>query len=141
MTLDRQQYALSKRLPRFLFAAALGLLIPAIFSVAPRAQGTAAVVCPRNARPLEANSLALATLAALKAEGKKARPLAVGAWLAPSDDQRGAMVRAECGAAVWRKTVVVYIRRQSALPAQSASQGVDFVARLPTGYRVWQVAH
>jgi hypothetical protein len=50
-----------------------------------------------------------------------------------------------CGYAVARRSLVVTIfRRAYARPplnSESLSQGADFVARFPGGYRVWQAAH
>jgi len=51
------------------------------------------------------------------------------------------MVKSQCGLEIWRRTIIVYVRRQAALPAQSASQGADFVGRFADGYHVWEVAH
>jgi hypothetical protein len=39
------------------------------------------------------------------------------------------------------RTIIVYVLRRAYLPAQSASQGVYFVSRFASGYRVWQIAH
>ena len=63
------------------------------------------------------------------------------ALVAPADAGRGPQAKAQCGAAVWRRTVVVYITDRALLPAQSASQRVLFVGRTSAGYRVWQRAH
>ena len=61
--------------------------------------------------------------------------------IAIADTVRGPQARTQCGQRAAARTVVVYILRRAYLPAQSASQGVYFVARFRGGYRVWQVAH
>jgi len=50
-------------------------------------------------------------------------------------------VKLECGARVWRRTVVVYITLRGFLPSASLSERVSFVSRFRTGYRVWEIAH
>ena len=54
---------------------------------------------------------------------------------------RGAEVRAQCGATVFRRTVVVDLFFPKMLPSASLSQGTVFVSRLATGYQVWEQAH
>ena len=51
------------------------------------------------------------------------------------------MAKAECGARVWRRTVVVYITLRAFLPSASLSERVSFVSRFRTGYRVWQIVY
>jgi hypothetical protein len=97
--------------------------------------------CPRSLLPLTANPIAPASRAALAREDPKGRPQVVGAVIAFREPSaRGAYVRA-CGSTVAQRTVIVYVVRRAYLPAQSASQGVHFVGRTRSGYRVWQVAH
>lgn len=54
---------------------------------------------------------------------------------------RGSHVRHQCGARVARRTVVVQLLFPKMLPSASLSEGVVFVARFPSGYRVWEMAH
>ena len=54
---------------------------------------------------------------------------------------RGPEAKFECGARVWRRTVVVYITLRAFLPSASLSERVVFVGRFKSGYRVWQVVH
>ena len=63
------------------------------------------------------------------------------AAIASRDAERGPQVKAECGAQVQARTVVVYITDRALLPSQSASQRVLFVGRTSAGYRVWKRAH
>jgi hypothetical protein len=80
-------------------------------------------------------------MTALRAIPAKDDPQVTGALLAVHDRQRGRQAKRECGATVWRRTVVVYITRRAYLPALSASSGVYFVGRFPHGYRVWEIVH
>lgn len=100
-----------------------------------------AAACPKGALPLPANPLGSAAAAALRADTPKNRPLVTGATLAPYAGVRGEQAKRACGAALWRRTVVVYVLDRSFLPSQSASQRVVFVARFRGGWRVWQRAH
>lgn len=70
-----------------------------------------------------------------------ARARVVGTRVAAFDRSRGPQVRAMCGERAARRTVIVYVRRTAYLPAQSASPGVYFVSHVPSGFRVWFVAH
>ena len=98
--------------------------------------------CPSAALPLGKNAIAAAATAALRREPARVDPQVVGAFIAARDPSaRGRQVRAQCGERAAARTVVVYITRRALLPAQSASQGIYFVARFRTGYRVWLVAH
>jgi hypothetical protein len=97
--------------------------------------------CPRNALPLGANAIAPATRVALSHERPQSLPQVLGAWLAPSDVNRGAIARTECGKRVWRRTVVVYIDLRANHPSASLSERVTFVARFRSGYRVWEIVH
>ena len=111
--------------------------LPAAAASAPRAPAR----CPRGLQPLGRNAIAPATQAALRAVPKQEDPQIISASLAPADVTRGRQARFECGVTVWRRTVVVYFTRRAYLPAQSASQGVAFVGRFRSGYRIWELAH
>jgi hypothetical protein len=125
---------------RFMAIAALGLL--ALSASGAASSRTAVGQCPKGALPLTGtNPVAAATEAALRRVPAKDEPQVRGALLAIADPQRGAQVRKQCGRPAAGRTIVVYILRRAYLPAQSASQGVYFVARFAAGYRVWQVAH
>jgi len=69
------------------------------------------------------------------------RPQVVSASFAPTDRGRGPEAKFECGARVWRRTVVVYVTLRAFLPSASLSEKVFFVGRFRGGYRVWQVVH
>jgi hypothetical protein len=97
--------------------------------------------CPHGLLPLGANSIAPASAAALAREDPKTRPLVVSATIAPADRERGPIARRQCGAAVWARTVVVYIRLRAFGNSASLSSRVAFVGRFRGGYRVWQVVH
>jgi hypothetical protein len=99
--------------------------------------GTAA--CPDLLR-LTANPIAPAVAAALDRDEARNRPQATAAAIASRDTQRGQEVRADCGARVQERTVVVYITDRALLPNESASQRVFFVGRTNAGYRVWKRA-
>lgn len=99
-------------------------------------------VDPRGLLPLTGvNPIGPSTNAALRYMRPSDRPQVLSAGLATGDQQRGPQAKYSCGARVWRRTVVVYIRARAALPAQSASQAVFFVGRFKSGYRVWQIVH
>jgi hypothetical protein len=125
---------------RWIVVGALGLMAFTVAgaSAAPRSR---AVGCPRSALPLTANSIAPASQAAFARERPGSRPQVTEAASAPTDTQRGAQVKLECGARVWRRTVVVYITLRGFLPSASLSERVSFVSRFRTGYRVWEIAH
>jgi hypothetical protein len=98
--------------------------------------------CPRAALPIAGtNPIVAATQAALRRVPVRDRPQVRGALLAIADPSRGPQVRTQCGRRVAGRTIIVYVLRRAYLPAQSASQGVYFVSRFASGYRVWQVAH
>lgn len=98
-------------------------------------------VDPRGLLPLAANSVGASANAALRSTRPGSSPEVVSADLATVDRQRGEEAKYDCGARVWRRTVVVYIRLRAFLPSESLSQNVLFVGRFKTGYRVWQVVH
>lgn len=106
--------------------------------VVTRSAGAAA--CPDNLLPLPANPIGPAVAAALAADEAKNRPQATGAAIASRDAERGPQVKAECGARVQARSVVVYITDRALLPSQSASQRVLFVGRTSAGFRVWERA-
>jgi hypothetical protein len=97
--------------------------------------------CPRGLLPLTRNAIAPATFAALRTVPRRDEPQVTGATFAIHDQNRGPIAKHQCGAAVWRRTVVVYVMRRAYLPAVSASSGVYFVGRFRGGYRVWQIVH
>ena len=117
------------------FAVAFASLVPST-AAAP----DAALRCPRGLLSLGRNAIGPATVAALRAVPAKEDPQVVSASLAVNDRARGVEAK-HCGLTVWRRTVVVYISRRAYLPAQSASQGVYFVGRFSSGYRVWELVH
>jgi hypothetical protein len=96
---------------------------------------------PRHLLDLTANPIAPATTAALRYTRASARPQVVSADLATADHVRGGEAKFECGARVWRRTVVVYVTLRAFLPSASLSERVLFVGRFRQGYRVWQVVH
>ncbi len=102
---------------------------------------TTVEVDPRGLLPLKANPIAPATTAALRYTNPAGNPQVISADLATVDRQRGGEAAYECGTRVWRRTVVVYITLRAFKNSASLSEGVFFVGRLKTGYRVWQVVH
>jgi hypothetical protein len=117
------------------FAVAFAALVPSLAA----APGLA-LRCPHGLLPLGRNAIGPAAAAALRAVPAEEDPLVVSASLAVNDRSRGVEAK-HCGLTVWRRTVVVYITRRAYLPAQSASQGVYFVGRFSSGYRVWELVH
>jgi hypothetical protein len=124
-------------------AAAVALCVAAVTVAGAGAAPTPASLerCPSGLLPLTRNAIAPASVAALRTVPRREDPQVTGARFAVYDQERGPIARHECGAAVWRRTVVVYITRRAYLPAVSASSGVYFVARFRSGYRVWSVDH
>jgi hypothetical protein len=117
--------------------AGLALLASGAVSSAPLAAG-----CPRAALQIAGKDpIGTATAAALRRVPAADRPEVSGARLALADRQRGPQVGTQCGRRAAARTIIVYILRRAYLPAQSASQGVYFVSRFASGYRVWQIAH
>ena len=104
-------------------------------------KATTAAGCPSGLLPLTANPIGPAVTAALVGDEAKNRPQVTAAAVASRDAERGPQVKAECGAQVQARTVVVYITDRALLPSQSASQRVLFVGRTRAGYRVWKRAH
>jgi hypothetical protein len=96
---------------------------------------------PRRLLPLTANAIGPASAAALRSTRPSDRPRVASAALASDDRERGPEAKFECGARVWRRTVVVYITLRAFLPSASLSERVDFVGRFRGGHRIWQVVH
>jgi hypothetical protein len=96
---------------------------------------------PQRLLPLTADPIAPAAKAALRFTPSKDRPAVKSVELATWDRGRGPEAKFECGARVWRRTVVVYITLRAYLPSASLSERVLFVGRFRDGYRVWQVVH
>jgi hypothetical protein len=98
--------------------------------------------CPRGARELPRGALGPATRAALMAvprDSEHRGAIATIAARAPYDTARGAPARRRCGASAQRRTVVVDLLYPKLQPSQSLSQGVVYVSRFKSGYRVWEV--
>jgi hypothetical protein len=93
--------------------------------------------------PLTRDAVIRAIAAAIRAEEQEdADAMVTSARLATHDrSARGAQIVRSCGLRASQRSVIVYFTRRAYLPAQSASQGVSFVARFPGGYRVWLRAH
>jgi hypothetical protein len=53
----------------------------------------------------------------------------------------GSQVAFQCGKAIQARTVVVELRFPQEFPSASLSEGVLFVSRFKSGYRVWERAH
>ena len=58
-----------------------------------------------------------------------------------SDEERGGMVKHQCGSKDASRTVVVYITLRKFLPSASLSERVSFVSHFRSGWRVWEIAH
>jgi hypothetical protein len=125
---------------RLLVLPVLVLAVVTVTAVAPASRARRSPLC-RHLLPLSANAIGPSTAAALRRESPSARPRVVSAALATDDRGRGSEAKFECGARVWRRTVVVYITLRAYLPSASLSERVDFVGRFKGGYRVWQVVH
>ena len=101
--------------------------------------------CPTGARALPAQAVARAAhqawLAAPRLYRGDGPAVITQSNLAPYAGARGSEVKAQCGARVFYRTVVVGLLFPKELPSASLSQGVVFVSRLPAGYKVWEVAH
>jgi hypothetical protein len=96
---------------------------------------------PRGLLPLTADSVGASSIAAFRFTRPSDRPQVVSADLATDDPGRGAEAKFECGARVWRRTVVVEITLRAFRHSASLSERVVFVGRFRRGYRVWQVVH
>jgi hypothetical protein len=126
---------------RLLVVAAAVLAVITVTAVAPASRLEHARDCARRLLPLTVNAIGPASAAALRSTRPSDRPRVVSAALASDDRGRGPEAKFECGARVWRRTVVVYITLRRFLPSASLSERVDFVGRFKSGYRVWQVVH
>ena len=115
--------------------------IAVTFGGSARSEGGAGRVSARRPKLTLANPIAPATSAALAREASKSKPQVTGAAIALGDRERGAQVRVQCGTETARRTVVVYLLRRAYFPSESLMQGVYFVSRFRSGYRVWEVAH
>lgn len=96
--------------------------------------------CP-TLKALPADPLTPAIAVALKTDPAGNRPQVTAAATAPHDVTRGPQAKAQCGARVAARTVVVSILDRALLPSQSASQRVVFVGRTSAGWVVWGRAH
>jgi hypothetical protein len=106
--------------------------------------------CPKQARaalPLSTNATKKAAQAALAAAPERYKDLNVkGAMIvwskvATAAGARGREVAFQCGKTIQARTIVVELRFPRELPSASLSEGVLFVSRFKSGYRVWEVAH
>ena len=125
---------------RLLVLATAVIAIITVTAAAPASRTARSPLC-RSLLPLSGDSIGPAVKAALRDTRPTDRPQVVSASLAPADHGRGPEAKFECGARVWRRTVVVYITRRAFLPSASLSEKVFFVGRLGGGYSVWQVVH
>lgn len=103
--------------------------------------------CPSGARSLPADGVAPAAEAALEAAPKLYRGIdlkamkVTAATRASADRERGPIASNQCGARIRKRTAVVYLRFPAMEPSASLSEGVVFVARVGSGYKVWSVVH
>ncbi len=97
--------------------------------------------CPRDALPLPADAVAVASRVALSSEQRRDRPRITAAALADHGGPRGAIVRRSCGRSVWQRTVAVAITLRRYQPSASLSERVSFVARTEAGYAVYALGH
>jgi hypothetical protein len=125
---------------RLLVLASVVIAVIAVTAVAPASRTARSPLC-RSLLPLTGNSIGPAAKAALRDTRAMDRPQVVSASFAPADRGRGPEAKFECGARVWRRTVVVYVTLRAFLPSASLSEKVFFVGRFRGGYRVWQVVH
>jgi hypothetical protein len=132
---------ISKTCSLVLLGVAALTLVGAAASPSSSARAVTSANCPHDLLPLPANPITPSVAAALVGDRAANRPQVTGAAVASTDVQRGAQVKAQCGARLTRRTVVVYITDRALLPSQSLSQRVVFVGRTSHGYRVWQRAH
>jgi hypothetical protein len=126
---------------RLVVLAAAVLAVITVTAVAPASRTRHSRCTTRHLLPLTANAIGPASAAALRRERPADRPRVVSAALATDDRSRGPEAKFECGARVWRRTVVVYVTLRAYLPSASLSERVVFVGRFKSGYRVWQVVH
>jgi hypothetical protein len=108
-------------------------------------RAVSAMHCPAGAKGLPAAAVARAADRAL-VEAPQLYPglgaaMVTQSALARYADGRGSEVRHQCGRRAFDRTVVVQLLFPKELPSASLSQGVVFVSRFATGYRVWKMAH
>ena len=126
---------------RLLVLAAGALVMVAVTAEAPASRTGRSSICPRHLLSLGENSIGPAASAALRRTRPADRPQVRSAAFAPADRGRGPEAKSECGARVWRRTVVVHVTLRASEPSASLSEKIFFVGRFRTGYRVWQVVH
>lgn len=103
--------------------------------------------CPSVAQPLPSEAVARAAdQARIEAPApvlyKGFGPaIVVRSQRAPYAGPEGGQVKTQCGATVFRRTVVVDLFFPKMLPSASLSQGTVFVSLFSDGYRVWEKAH
>jgi hypothetical protein len=125
--------------------ALAGMLVGPSSGQAQLARAVPAVHCPAGAKGLPAGAVARAADRALVEApllypGLGAAVITQSA-LSPYAGVRGSEVKHQCGRRAFHRTVVVELLFPKELPSASLSQGVVFVSRFATGYRVWEVAH
>ena len=125
--------------------ALAGVLLEPSSGQAQLSQVVSGVRCPAGAKGLPAAAVARAADRAL-VETPQLYPglgaaVVTQSALAPYADARGSEVRRQCGQRAFHRTVVVELLFPKELPSASLSQGVVFVSRFATGYRVWEMAH
>lgn len=114
--------------------------VAAVLGAAGAGAGPTSAYCPTGLLPLTGtNPIAAATSAALRSVKASDRPQITGALFAIHDRERGPQAGTMCGRRARQRTIVVYATRRALLPSQSLSQGVFFVGRFESGYRVWYV--
>jgi hypothetical protein len=103
--------------------------------------------CPAQALRLPSDGVARAAAAVvsqLRSDGdvkRTTRVVVTSAAQSAYAGVRGSEVSAQCGARAAARTVVVQLLYPQTLPSASASQGVVFMSRFASGYRIWDVAH
>jgi hypothetical protein len=117
------------------------LVVLTVTAVAPASGTGRSPICTGRLLPLRANAIGPSVAAALRSTRPADRPQVTSAGFATWDRGRGREAKFECGARVWRRTVVVYITLRAFRHSASLSERVVFVGRFKGGYRVWQVVH
>lgn len=127
--------------------SALAFAPPATRAAQPQPAAAAAGLgrCPTHPLPLPPEAVARgadqARIQAPVLYRGSGPAVVVRSALAPYAGPRGDEVNAQCGARVFRRTVVVDLFFPKMLPSASLSQGTVFVSLSGTGYQVWEVAH
>ncbi|MHB1836914.1 MAG: hypothetical protein ACYCXW_18350 [Solirubrobacteraceae bacterium] len=133
-----------------LFASTVCLAVAIALGAAPGAHATKTGSCPKNARgalPLSPGAAKKASTAALKAAPRLYKAInvkdakVISAKVATHAGARGSEVFYHCGKAIQARTIVVQLRFPKMQPSASLSEGVVFVSRFKSGYRVWERAH